>query len=304
MQEKRGEIIYRLIRLTIRMMAYLPYSFAQFSGKGLGLLAYFIPMSRKRVARENIQDSFPGISEREARRLLMRVYMHFGRMLFETPHIYRLNPQNLHRYVSFEGAENLDRALAKGKGVFALTAHFGNWEMMAAAVTIRWGGTAVVARPADFLPLDRAITHLRTWHGARIIPKQRAMRQIMQALKEKQIVGILLDQNVDWYEGVFVPFLGRWACANKGLALITSRTGTPVVPAFPVRQKDGRYRIVLEKELALRHTGDKSADIEANTEIFTRTIEKYVKQFPDHWFWFHKRWKTKNLCPLTVKRAE
>jgi len=300
----KGEIIYRLIRLSIRMTACLPYSFAQFKGKALGHLAYFIPMSRKRVALENIENSFRSMSETEAKRLLRRVYLHFGSMLFETPHIYRLNPQNLHRYVTFEGAENLDRALARGKGVFVLTAHFGNWEIMAAAVTIRWGKAALVARPADFQPLDRAIRDIRSLHGARIIPKQRAMRQIMESLREKQLIGILLDQNVDWYEGVFVPFLGRWACANKGLALITARTGTPVVPAFSVRQKDGRYRIILEKELALRQTGDKSADIEANTEIFTRTIEKYVKQFPDHWFWFHKRWKTKNFCPLTVKRAE
>lgn len=300
----KEEIIYRLIRLAIRMMAYLPYSFAQLKGSSLGLLAYAVPMSRKSVALENIQNSFQGISESEARRLLRRVYMHFGTMLFETPHMIRLTRQNLDRYVFFEGSDNLDRAIGKGKGVFVLTAHFGNWELMAAAVTIQWGKTAVVARPADFPPLDRMIHHLRSVHGAKIIPKQRAMRQIMEALREKQIVGILLDQNVDWYEGVFVPFLGRWACANKGLALIASRTGTPVVPAFPVRRKDGRYRIILEKELELRQTGDKTGDVEANTEMFTRMIEKYVKKHPDHWFWFHKRWKTKNYCPLPERRED
>lgn len=300
----KEEIIYRLIRLAIRMMAYLPYSFAQLKGSSLGLLAYAVPMSRKSVALENIQNSFQGISESEARRLLRRVYMHFGTMLFETPHMIRLTRQNLDRYVFFEGSDNLDRAIGKGKGVFVLTAHFGNWELMAAAVTIQWGKTAVVARPADFPPLDRTIHHLRSVHGAKIIPKQRAMRQIMEALREKQIVGILLDQNVDWYEGVFVPFLGRWACANKGLALIASRTGTPVVPAFPVRRKDGRYRIILEKELELRQTGDKTGDVEANTEMFTRMIEKYVKKHPDHWFWFHKRWKTKNYCPLSERRED
>jgi KDO2-lipid IV(A) lauroyltransferase len=302
--EMLNEIIYRLIYLTIRMMAHIPYPFAQFNGKGLGLLAYFIPMARKKVAFENIRQSFPNMPESEAKALLRRVYMHFGRMLFEIPRIIGLTPKNLDRYVIFEGPENLDRALARGKGVFILTAHFGNWELMAAAVTVRWGGTAVVARPADFLPLDRAITHLRTFHGAKIIPKQRAMRQIMQAVKEKQIVGILLDQNVDWYEGIFVPFLGRWACANKGLALIASRTGTPVVSAFPVREKNGRYRIVFEKELPLSATGNKDSDAEDNTERFTRVIEKYVRAHPDHWFWFHKRWKTKNYCPLMVKRAE
>lgn len=293
-------IIYRLISVSIRGMAHIPYSIGQCKGRGLGLLAYLIPMDRKKVALENIKQSFPGISGCEAKRLLRRVYMHFGSMLFEIPHIINLTSENLDRYVIFEGIENLDRALSKDKGVFVLTAHFGNWELMSAAVTLMWHKTAVVARPADFLPLERAITRLRSWHGAKIIPKQRAMRQLMQTVKEKQIIGILLDQNVDWYEGVFVPFLGRWACTNKGLALIALRTRTPVVPAFPTRQKDGRYRITLEKEMALRDTGDKNADMEANTEAFTRIIEKYVREYPDHWFWYHKRWKTKNYCEWDV----
>jgi KDO2-lipid IV(A) lauroyltransferase len=70
------------------------------------------------------------------------------------------------------------------------------------------------------------------------------------------------------------------------------------VPAFPVRQKDGRYRIIFEKEVELQRTGDRTKDIEINTEVFTNIIEKYIRKYPDHWFWFHKRWKTKNYCPL------
>jgi KDO2-lipid IV(A) lauroyltransferase len=297
-------ITYRLIHFTIRMMSYFPYPVAQFKGKGLGIVAYLFPMSRKKVALENIKQSFGGITEREAKRLLRKVYMHFGRMFFEIPHITRLTPENLDHYVTFEGRENLERAIGKGNGVFVLTAHFGNWELMAAAMAILWNRSAVVVRPADFGPLDRVTNELRAWHGTDIIPKQRAMRQILNAVRENKLVGILLDQNVDWYEGAFVPFLGRWACTNKGLALIALRTGTPVIPAFPIRQKDGRYLIILEREIGLQNTGHKTADVEANTEIFTRIIEKYVKEYPDHWFWFHKRWKTKNYCPLPTQSAE
>lgn len=289
-------IIYRLIRVAIHMMAGLPYPITQGMGNALGVLGYLLPMERKAVALENIRHSFKTMTGYESKRLLQKVYQHFGRMFLETSCILKLTSHNLDRYVIFENRESLNHALSKGKGVFILTAHFGNWEVMAAAVTIRWGKTAVIARPADFAPLDRMVNELRSWHGAQIIPKQRAMKPILQALKQNLIVGILLDQNVDWYEGVFVPFLGRWACTNKGLALITARTGTPVVPAFAVRAEDGRYRIVFEEELSLHNTGDKTADVEENTEIFTRMIERYVLKHPDHWFWFHKRWKTRNYC--------
>lgn len=289
-------IIYRLIRFAVQWMSCLPHPVALRMGEALGLLWYLVPMERKTVALENIRHSFKTMTLRECRRLLRKTYLHFGRMFVETPFILKLSPNNLDRYITFENPENLDRALEKGKGAFVLSAHYGNWELMAAAVTIRWGRTAMIARPADFGPLDRVMTELRSRHGAQIIPKQRAMKPILKALKQRFIIGILLDQNVDWYEGVFIPFLGRWACTNRGLALITARTETPVIPAFAVRGEDGRYQIVFEEELPLHKTGDTKADVDENTALFTRTIERYIIQHPDHWFWFHKRWKTRNYC--------
>ena len=130
------------------------------------------------------------------------------------------------------------------------------------------------------------------------------MRRLLGAIKEKKAIGILLDQNVDWYEGVFVKFLGRWACTNKGLALIALKSGTPVLPAFPVRQSDGRFRIMFGKELELIRTGDKTRDVEDNTALFSGVIEKYILQYPGQWFWFHQRWKTRNYCPLPDERRK
>src|SRR5512137_2802655 len=101
------EILYRLIRLAIRMMSHIYYPVAQHLGRGLGTIAYLIPMSRKRVALENIRRSFPALTEREAKRLLRRVYLHFGQMFFEIPHIFRMTQSNLDRYITFDGLEHV-----------------------------------------------------------------------------------------------------------------------------------------------------------------------------------------------------
>ena len=292
------EILYRLIRLAIHMMSHIPYPLAQHMGKGLGTIAYLIPMSRKKVALENIKRSFPALTGREAERLLRRVYLHFGQMFFEIPHIFRMTHDTLDRYMTFDGLEHVVDAFNRKKGLFFLTAHFGNWEFLCAAGALKAGSLAVIARPADFKPLDRVLAEIRSFFGTEVILKQKALRRVRSALRENKLIGILLDQNVDWYEGVYVPFFDQWACTNKGLALIAGITGTPVVPAFPVRQKDGRYRIIFEREVELQRTGDRTKDIEINTEVFTNIIEKYIRKYPDHWFWFHKRWKTKNYCPL------
>jgi KDO2-lipid IV(A) lauroyltransferase len=201
--------------------------------------------------------------------------------------------------VVFENEDALFRAVKKKKGVFMLTGHFGNWELMSAATSLRIGiNNAVVVRPADFEPADRLLRTLRSRFGTEIIPKRRAMKKLLSVEKENKVIGILLDQNVDWYEGVFVPFMGRPACTNKGLALVALRTGSPVVPIFSIREPDGRYRIIFEDEVPLKRTGDKIKDTEENTAQFTQIIEKYVRKYPDHWFWFHKRWKTQPYCEL------
>ena len=297
---KSIDLKFRLIDTAIKFMSCIPFKTAQWGGKSLGSVAYHIPMSRKYIALDNIRKSFPHMTEFEAKRLLRHVYIHFGRVLFEIPHIRKLRQRNLIDYVDFAGEENLQRAVSKGKGVLILTAHFGNWELMCAAASLKIGKAAVVARPLDFVPMDRVMNRLRSRFGAVIIPHKDAARRIIRTLREKRIIGILLDQKVDWYQGAFVPFLGRWACTNKALAIFALRTGAPVVPAFSVRQKDGRYMVIFEMEVELQRTGDKIKDVEDNTERFTRVIERYVRKNPDHWFWFHKRWNTKNYCELKI----
>jgi Kdo2-lipid IVA lauroyltransferase/acyltransferase len=296
--EELIRVTARLIGSAMGLMSRLPFRRASPVGKALGLLAYLIPMKRKRVALENIRKSFPIMTETEAMQLLSRVYIHFGRVFLEIPHILRLERENITDYVEFEGEENLEGALSKGKGAFILTAHFGNWELMCAAVSLQFGKAAVIARPLDFAPMNSVINGMRSRFGAEVIPHKEAARPVIGALRERKMVGILLDQKEDWYQGAFVPFFGRWACTNIGLAVLALRTGVPVVPAFPVRQADGRYKIIFDKEVDLQRTGDKRRDVEDNTEIFTKIIEKYVRRYPEQWFWFHKRWNTKNYCEL------
>ena len=127
------------------------------------------------------------------------------------------------------------------------------------------------------------------------------MGRILRLLKQGETVGVLLDQNVSWQEGVFVNFFGELACTNAGLALLALKTGAPVIPAFNLRQADGRYRVVMGPEIPVIRTGDKDLDVEKNTELFTSVIEGYIRENPDHWFWLHQRWKTR---PWQAKRMK
>jgi len=291
---------YRALYGLVWLISLIPFRVGQFLGRMLGNILAVALKRRIKASLNNLRYVFgERMPEGELIELNGRIVAHFAQMLFEAPHILRLNRTNLNRYVIFDNEDALSQALKKGRGVFILTGHFGNWELMSAAVALRFNAKgAVVVRPADFAPADRLLENLRSRFGTEIIPKKRAMKKLLAAKKENKAIGILLDQNVDWYEGVFVPFLGKLACTNKGLALVALRTGSPVISAFSVRQPDGRFRIVFGDEVPLLRTGDKIKDIEDNTALFTQIIEKYVSRYPDQWFWFHKRWKTRPFCPL------
>jgi KDO2-lipid IV(A) lauroyltransferase len=129
------------------------------------------------------------------------------------------------------------------------------------------------------------------------------MGQILRLLKEGKTVGILLDQNMAWQEGVFVDFFGELACTNTGVALLALKTGAAVLPVFNIREEDGRYRAVIEPEVSLIRTGDKQSDVLQNTQRFTRIIEGYIRNYPNHWLWVHQRWKTRPWQATQVRSA-
>jgi len=235
---------YWVMRTTLQLMAYIPLRVGHILGDLLGLLAFHLPISRKSVSLENIQKSLGSkMTEAEVLKLNSMIYRHFGRVIFELPHILRIDIDNINNYFTVEGEEHLKRAFKNGKGVLALTGHIGNWELLAVALNILYGPIAAVARPSSNIAINRLMNDFRTRFGMEIIPKRHGMRRIIKALNQNKLVGVLLDQNVDWYEGEFVPFLGRMACANKGLALLALKSGTPVVPIFSIKQPDGKYKI-------------------------------------------------------------
>jgi Kdo2-lipid IVA lauroyltransferase/acyltransferase len=292
--------ISHILNALVAVLGLIPIRAGQAFGRLLGRFLGIAAVGPMKSSLNGLRSVFGDrMSEKELRRLNRRVVIHFAQMLFEVPHIFKLNANNLHRYVYFENEEILTEALARGKGCFILTGHFGNWELMSAATTLRFQTSGIaVARPADFPPVEDLLMRLRTRFGTEIIPKKKAMKKLLMGTRKNKAMGILLDQNVDWYEGVFVPFLGQPACTNKGLALIAMKTGTPVIPVFSARQPDGRYRVVFEKEVDLIRTGSKLSDTEENTALFNRIINKYIYWYPEQWFWFHKRWKTRPSCPF------
>ncbi|MBI5190011.1 MAG: lysophospholipid acyltransferase family protein [Nitrospirae bacterium] len=271
----------------------MPFTWAVRLGGLLGSLWYYVDQRHRTVTLDNLKLAFTGKSPEELEKIAKRAYRNLGYSAAEFIRSNRYGEHPIEAYVEFVNYDSFVRAHAKGKGVLFVTGHFGSWELMAMAHAYSGNPSSAVVRPLDNPYLDRMVTRLRTRCGNSMINKSRGMREILRALDKGRGVGILLDQNVAKREGVFVDFFGRPACTNKGLAIIARKTQAPVVPTFIVRKSLTRHKYVFGDEIPLIDTGDKDADILENTQAYTRAIEDMVRKHPDHWFWMHRRWKTR-----------
>lgn len=290
----RYRLEYALAWLLIRGISILPRPVARAAGIGLGQLVYLLHGKLRRVGMRNLQLAFPQKSAHERRRILRGEFTSLGRQLAEVCLFPSYTRENVTKIVVYDGFENFERAEARGKGVIYLTAHLGGWELSAFSHSIQGHPLHVVMRGMDNPFLDRFITHLRTMHGNRAVDKDNFVRGLLSAMKAGETVGILMDTNMTPPQGVFVDFFGIPACTASGLARIALRTDAAVVPGFTIwDRKLRKYRLRFDPALALIRTGDEEADIVANTALFTKVIEEYVRRYPDQWLWVHRRWKTR-----------
>ncbi len=260
------------------------------TGAFLGLVLYTFDKSHRKTAYDNLRASFPEKTDEELEDIIKRLYENMGRSFTEFLYLPKLPLEKLKKVVRVKGEEYLLSALKKEKGAVIIVAHFGNWEFMGARY-VEFGSSTVIAFPQSNRLTDKVITKYRTNAGMKIIFTGNAVKEIFRAIKNKGMVGFLADQDAH-REGVFVDFFGRPASTSRGPAVFALKTKAPIIMSFIVREKDNTHTVHFEPELPLVDTGDFEADVKKNTENWSVVLEKYVREYPDHWFWVHRRWKT------------
>ncbi len=270
-------------------------------GRILGAVWFRVDRRHRKIALDNLTRSFGGEkTPAEIEAIARKVFANLARIIFEVAWTTAHSRKDCFRIVRMRGLNHFRDAWKKGKGVLAMTAHTGNWELLSIASGLIEYPVNILYRPLDFVPLDAFFVRFRTRFGTRVIPTRRAMRDILKCLSRGEVAAMLMDQNVDWYEGAFLGFFGRRACTNKGMALLAMKTGAPVVPAFMIREGEG-FTVEYLPEIPLIKTGDKTRDVEENTRQYNQAIEAFIRRYPDQWLWLHQRWKTRPYQPWPRK---
>jgi KDO2-lipid IV(A) lauroyltransferase len=273
----------------------LPRPVVLAAGRTLGRLWGSLDRRHLAIAAANLRRAFPEWDEARVRATARGVYAHFGAVLLDLLWMEGRPGEELLALADLEGIEHAKAAQAAGRGMLCPAAHLGNWELQAIASAPLVGRISVVARPLDNPALDRRLVGLRTATGNEVIYKQRALGQVMRTIREGGIVAIVIDQNVQARDGIFVDFFGRPACTTTVAAAVALKTGCAIIPVRCVLGPRGRYRMVYGPPVEWRGTGRRDEDVAALTQHLTSIIEGWVRETPEQWLWLHRRWKTTPL---------
>jgi len=258
------------------------------------LIAYYLAPVRKPVALLNIRTAFPEKSEKEIRRLCRRTYRHYGMIFFEYCALYRMPREKISGMVEFSPPDMLQRALAKKRGAVAVTGHFGSFELMAVAIGLSGIPIVAVARPMKNPRVNAFIERLRKINGLKIIRVKDGFSRVMASVQKGNLVTLVSDQDAG-KKGVLVDFFGVASSTPVGAAVLSIRLGTPIVAAFIIREGAARYRVEFHDISCDNLPEDTDEQIREITGRYTSLLESYVRKYPDHYFWMHKRWKSTGL---------
>lgn len=272
-------------------------------GAALGRLLWVV-LPRRRLVRRHLRIAFPDWSRERIEDAGRACFEELGRSLAEWSRLVELAPEELRERVEFRGVEHLERARAGGRGVLLATAHYGNWELLPAA----WRATApdvelaVVGRHFGEGGFQERIERRRLHGGGSLLRPD--AREILRALRRGAAVGVLVDlYTSERRGGILVPFFGRRAWTTSGPAILSLRTGAPIVPVSIRRVEGARHLAELLPALEAPRTGDRARDVQELTARMSAVFEALIRERPEPWLWLHRRWKRSPDLPDAAARG-
>jgi len=283
-------VILSIVGFTFRA---LPRSLSLAIGRGIGNTGYLLAGRRRRIALDNLELALSGEkSEGELKKIARMSFSNLGMALVEYFTFPSLDLAEAEKISEVQGEEHLRDAVEKGQGVLALTVHLDNVDLAGALLALRGFPVAIIAKAVRNSAVDRALIKGRETTGVQVFGGGGSMKQILRHLKGAGIVGFVLDQNTVPGDGIFVPFFGRDACTLDSLAVLSRRTGLPVIPIHMFREGT-RHRIVVDPPVSSEVIEDRDADVLARTTQYAAWTERVIRQHPEQWMWLHNRWKTR-----------
>lgn len=287
---------YYALKSLLFFIKLLPHRVVYGFCNTLALLIFRLDAKRRKLTIANLQLAFPELNENEAIALAKKAYQSIGINVAEILLMFHgrfdINEMVTNRS---EALLLLEKNLKDGKnGILLLTAHFGNWELLAHFLALHSYPVMVIGREGNNQLIEQNITTpFRKLYGNSHAHKDKAMGAILRTLKKGGIAGMLIDQKSGGANSVKTTFFNHPLDTVNSTALLKLKYNPIVAPLFMARQEDGRYKLIVSEnaQIALNEGLSEEEKIIKLTQYYNDIIENIIRTYPEQWFWMHNRWR-------------
>ena len=285
-------VLYIIFVFLEKLVPLFPLKLVRWTAVFLGsVFYYFIPI-RKKTAVKNLKIAFPEKSREEVNKIIKCAYKNIFIVIFEFFYMPNLDLNELREFVRIENPGFVKELLTSGNGVIIISAHFGNWELMA------WGASRVFGVPFNVIVkeqanklIDKRINRIRESKGNRMIDMNMGIRDTLWLLRNNNVIAMLADQSAPQNRSVKVDFFIKDVPVFEGVARFALKTGARVMFGIPTRNKDYSYTVNVKEIDTGKYKEYNEENVRKLTQEHVNLLVEYITNYPDHWLWFHRRFK-------------
>lgn len=288
MKNKLEYIAFIAIAKTVQLLGYKRLHIPAII---ISFVFYNLLKIRRDVVFKNLRIAFPNKPDNELKLIAKKSYYHFSRLILEIMCIPKMSSEELQPLVQCSEVPELSKVYDKGKGLIFLTAHFGNWEYGAISVPLQMGTVMYpIVKPQRNPYVTDWLKKMRETHGNKVISLGMSIREIYKVLKDGKLLGVVGDQRGP-KEGMRVKLFGRDTAIYSGTAELVLKLKVPIFVLFAARIEGSKFTAFTEQiEIDNLPEGYENQVKEIN-QRYMNLLEKYVKLYPEQWFWMHNIWK-------------
>lgn len=291
--------LYHLIKFILTLSAIVPRK-AMIRGLGLiGVCLYYIMPQTRALCIKHLTMAYPELTQKEIIAMSRGVFKNMGRNVVDVLRYHRLrNVEQLYEIMEINGLEHIDNALNKQQGVVLVGCHRGAFDL--SALYFQMAGYKICAVGARLKnpKLNELITQNRISQGGEFFERGEGTIKMIKYLKSSGIVFILPDQDTTKVQNVFVDFFGHKAATPIGPAILAYKTKAAIIPIGIHMNKHGKHVVDIQPEITYENTGNEQEDLLIITQKISDEIERFVREAPEQWVWFHERWKTQETTTI------
>ncbi len=281
---------YVLVRILDLLLPLLSFSLIEKFANFTAFLLREIFRFRRDIVKTNLDMVFKSEYPMPYNIFLKKIYQNFAYMWFELMQVKKINRRNFDNHFTVHNIDLLERVLKKNKGVIFVMGHLGSFEWTMPFFGIKGYNLKVIMRKLKNPFVNKWVIQTREQFGCKTVYARKAAREGFKILKERGILEVIGDQYAG-KKGIKIDFLGLESSTAIGTAVFHIKTQAPLIFVAFIRSKYGYFDVYFE-EIKTQENWVKTDDnIKKITQLHTKVLEKWIRKYPDQWYWVHKRWK-------------